>query len=136
MRRRVLLLIILAVTVSFPAGAQRGSTAPDAASASYVGPGSCAAVACHGSIRPVAGSRILQTEYSTWIAQDRHAHAAEVLSNPVSVRMGRMLGIGTPNSAPKCLACHGLDVPEARQARTFVNEGVSCEACHGPASAW
>ena len=29
---------------------------------------------------PGAGSRILQTEYTTWIAQDRHARAAEVLS--------------------------------------------------------
>jgi hypothetical protein len=103
---------------------------------SYVGPGSCAAVACHGSIRPAPGGRILQTEYSTWIAQDRHAHATEVLSNPVSVRIGRILGIGAPNSAPKCLTCHALDVPEGRQARTFANEGVSCEACHGPASAW
>jgi len=138
------LLLILALTISLPAGAdardgQRASTTaqPPAANVpSYVGPGSCAAVACHGSIRPVAGSRILQTEYGTWIAQDRHAHATEVLSNPVSVRIGRILGIGTPNTAPRCLTCHSLDVPEGRQARTFANEGVSCEACHGPASAW
>jgi hypothetical protein len=142
MLRRFSLLLILALTISLPAGAdvrggQRGSTTPQPANApSYVGPGSCAAVACHGSIRPVAGGRILQTEYSTWIAQDRHTHATEVLSNPVSVRIGRILGIGAPNSAPKCLACHSLDVPEGRQARTFANEGVSCEACHGPASAW
>ncbi|HEX4568052.1 MAG TPA: hypothetical protein VH138_15560, partial [Vicinamibacterales bacterium] len=32
----------------------------------YVGPGSCGATACHGAIRPVAGARILQTEYTTW----------------------------------------------------------------------
>ena len=136
------LLLILALTISLPAGAdvraQRGATASQqsASTPNYVGPGSCAAVACHGSIRPVAGSRILQTEYSTWIAQDRHAHATEVLSNPVSVRIGRILGIGAPNSAPKCLTCHAIDVPEGRQARTFANEGVSCESCHGPASAW
>jgi hypothetical protein len=137
MLRRLLLLFILALTVLSPAGAdaQRGSAAPSNAP-SYVGPGSCAAVACHGSIRPPAGGRILQTEYSTWIAQDRHARATEVLSNPVSVRIGRILGIATPSSSPRCLTCHALDVPEGRQARTFANEGVSCEACHGPASAW
>lgn len=106
------------------------------AAASYTGPGSCAAAACHGSVRPVAGSRILQNEYTTWIAQDRHARAAEVLSNPVSVRMAKILGLGAAQSAPKCLACHSLDAPEARQARSFANEGVSCESCHGPASAW
>lgn len=111
--------------------ASQGANAP-----AFTGPGSCAAVACHGAVRPVPGSRILQTEYSTWIAQDRHARAAEVLSNPVSVRMAKILGLGAANTAPKCLACHSLDAPEGRQARTFANEGVSCEACHGPASAW
>jgi len=106
------------------------------AAGSYTGPGSCAAAACHGSVRPVAGSRILQTEYTTWIAQDRHARAAEMLSNPVSVRMAKILGLGAAHSAPKCLACHSLDAPDAQQARTFANEGVSCESCHGPASGW
>ncbi len=84
----------------------------------------------------MAGSRILQTEYSTWIARDRHAHATDVLSNPVSVRIGRMLGIARPSTASKCLTCHSLEVPEGLQARTFANEGVSCESCHGPASGW
>lgn len=109
---------------------------PAAGSASFTGPGSCAAAACHGSVRPVAGSRILQTEYSTWAAQDRHARATDVLSNVVSQRIGKILNIGAPATASKCLACHGLDVPERQQARSFENEGVSCEACHGPASGW
>lgn len=104
--------------------------------AAFTGPGSCAAAACHGAVRPVPGSRILQTEYTTWIAQDRHAAATEVLSNAVSVRMARILGVGNAATAPKCLACHSLDAPSATQARTFANEGVSCEACHGPASRW
>jgi hypothetical protein len=102
----------------------------------YVGPGSCGAAACHGAIRPVSGARILQTEYSTWIAQDRHARATEVLSNMVSQRMGRILGIGNPAQAPKCLACHALDVPASARGRNFASEGVSCEACHGPATGW
>jgi hypothetical protein len=125
------------VVLSAAAAAPLPDAGQAAATASaFTGPGSCAAVACHGAVRPVAGGRILQTEYSTWIAQDRHARAAEVLSNPVSVRMAKILGLGAANTAPKCLACHSLDAPEGRQARTFANEGVSCEACHGPASAW
>jgi cytochrome c554/c'-like protein len=102
----------------------------------YVGPGSCSAVACHGAIRPVAGARILQTEYSTWVSQDRHARATEVLGNMVSQRMGRILGIGNPLQAQKCLACHSLDVPASARGRNFASEGVSCEACHGPATGW
>ncbi len=117
-----------------PAPHARQSPAPEAGN--YVGPGSCSAVACHGSIRAVAGARILQTEYSTWVSQDRHARATEVLSNPVSQRMGRILGIGNPAQAPKCLACHALDVPPASRSRNFATEGVSCEACHGPAAGW
>src|SRR5258708_37770983 len=54
----------------------------------YVGPGSCSAVACHGAIRRVPGARILQTEYSTWVSQDRHAPAAEGLANPAPHRSG------------------------------------------------
>src|SRR5581483_4147171 len=109
---------------------------PSSSRGSYTGPGSCAAASCHGSVRPVAGSRIRQTEYNTWIVQDKHAKATEVLSNPVSLRMGRLLGIGRPDSAAKCLACHALNVPESDRAKSFAAEGVSCEACHGPASGW
>jgi hypothetical protein len=102
----------------------------------YVGPGSCSAVACHGAVRGVAGASILQTEYSTWVAQDRHARATEVLGNAVSQRMARILGIGSPQQAQKCLGCHSLDVPAAARGRNFATEGVSCEACHGPATGW
>jgi hypothetical protein len=110
--------------------------APPAEPGNYVGPGSCSAVACHGAIRPVPGGRILQTEYSTWVSQDRHARATDVLGNTVSQRMGRILGIGNPPQSPRCLACHSLDVPPAVRGRNFAADGVSCEACHGPATGW
>ena len=135
--------LIAAFTSSLQATAAPDAPGPVAfvvqatpAAGSYTGPGSCAASACHGAVRPAANSRILQTEYTTWIAQDRHARASEVLSNPVSVRMAKILGIGTAHSAPKCLACHSLEPTAGQKAHTFTNEGVSCEACHGPASGW
>lgn len=128
------LLVLTAVVGVFAASLAAAQPAPQPQN--YVGPGSCSATACHGSIRPIAGARILQTEYSTWIAQDRHARATDVLSNAVSQRMAKIIGIGDPAKAPKCLACHSLDVPAAAQGRNFANEGVSCEACHGPATGW
>jgi hypothetical protein len=132
------LFVTVAAAPAGPAASPRLPTqAPAPAEANnYVGPGSCSAVACHGAIRPVPGARIQQTEYSTWVSQDRHARATEVLSNPVSQRMGRILGIGDPSKAQKCLACHSLDVPASQQGRNFTTEGVSCEACHGPATGW
>jgi hypothetical protein len=135
------LLFAGALTTSLRASAPSRAIVPVAQAApaeagNYVGPGSCSAVACHGAIRPVGGARILQTEYSTWVSQDRHARATEVLGNMVSQRMGRILGIGNPQQAQKCLLCHSLDVPANVRGRNFATEGVSCEACHGPATGW
>lgn len=109
----------------------------EAAVGKYNGPGGCAASSCHGSVQPKLTTRILQNEYTIWIAQDKHARAFSVLQNSVSVRIGKILNIGPPAQAPKCLVCHALSVPAEQQAQTFeLGDGVSCENCHGPASGW
>jgi hypothetical protein len=104
----------------------------------YVGPGSCAATSCHGSVKPIAGSRIFQNEYSTWIIQDKHSRAYQALTGDAGERMARILKLGTKaEEAPKCLACHALYAAPERRGRAFeISEGVSCENCHGPASGW
>ena len=104
----------------------------------YIGPGSCSATSCHGSVKPVAGSRILQNEYSTWIIQDKHSRAYQALTGDVGERMARILKLGAKaEEAPKCLACHALSpLPEQRGRAFEISEGVSCENCHGPASGW
>jgi cytochrome c554/c'-like protein len=104
----------------------------------YIGPGSCAATSCHGSVKPVAGSRILQNEYSTWILQDKHSRAYQALTGDVGERLARILKLGSKaEEAPKCLACHALYTAPEQRGRVFeISEGVSCENCHGPASAW
>ncbi len=104
----------------------------------YIGPGSCAATSCHGSVKPVAGSRILQNEYSTWILQDKHSRAYGALTGEVGERMGRILKLeGKAEESPKCLACHALYTTAEQRGRPFeLADGVSCENCHGPASGW
>jgi hypothetical protein len=106
--------------------------------AKYVGPGSCAATACHGSVKPVAESRIFQNEYSTWILKDKHARAYQALTGDVGERMARILKLGArAEGSPKCLACHALYTAPEQRGRPFeITEGVSCENCHGPAQAW
>src|SRR6478736_7512734 len=101
----------------------------------YIGPGSCAATSCHGSVKPVAGSRILQDEYSTWILKDKHSRAYQALTGEVGERMARLLKLGAKaEEAPKCLTCHALYATAEQRGRAFeVSEGVSCENCHGPA---
>jgi hypothetical protein len=104
----------------------------------YIGPGSCAATSCHGSVKPVAASRILQNEYSTWIVKDKHSRAYQALTGEIGERMARILKLGSKaEDAPKCLACHALYTTPEQRGRAFeISEGVSCESCHGPASAW
>ncbi len=105
----------------------------------FSGPGSCAASNCHGGIQPKTIVRIAQNEYSIWSAQDKHARAYTVLSNSTSVRMGKILGLEQPPSkSDKCLNCHTVNARPDQRAQTFQNleDGVSCESCHGPAVGW
>lgn len=118
-------------------------TSAAAKSGMYHGPGSCAASSCHGNVQPQKLTRVLQNEYSVWIGQDKHANAYSVLSNDVSVRMGKILQTKCadgrpcpPSEAPKCLACHALYVPDKHAQPFGLEDGVSCESCHGPSSGW
>jgi Cytochrome c554 and c-prime len=148
---RLLLPALAFMAVSVPARAQISSraAAPLAdllqesalpappVDAKYLGPGSCAASACHGGIQPRDTTKVLQNEYSTWIVQDRHSRAYNVLLQPTAQRMGQILNIGAPEKSQKCLVCHALSVPAAQIGRQFdISEGVSCENCHGPSSKW
>src|SRR6266571_6342251 len=101
----------------------------------YNGPGGCASSSCHGSIQPKQITRVSQNEYSIWAGQDKHARAYQMLSNAVSLRIGKILNIGRPDQSQKCLACHALSVPNDQRAESFaLVDGVRGESCHGPAS--
>jgi len=139
------LFAVLAIVLPLSAqtGDKYGFLHPvSAAEARYVGPGSCSATACHGSVRALTQTKVLQNEYSTWVLQDKHARAWNVLNNVVSQRIAKILGpasLGAADAAhaPKCLACHALYVTGDQKAREFdLNDGVSCESCHGPSSQW
>jgi Cytochrome c554 and c-prime len=122
------------VTFAMVWGAQ---AADNAEPSKYNGPGSCSSPSCHGGVQARDQTTVLQNEYSTWVVRDKHAHAFVNLTNPVGVRIAKIMGLPSPDTAPRCLACHALDVPADDRARTFdLTDGVGCENCHGPASAW
>jgi Cytochrome c554 and c-prime len=118
--------------------AQQTVADPTSGVGKYNGPGGCAASSCHGSVKPKNVTKIWQNEFSIWAAQDKHARAYSVLSNPVSQRIGKILKLEQPpNKSEKCLVCHALYVPSDLRATTFQpDDGVSCENCHGPAVGW
>lgn len=132
--RRSLVFAALLIFSSAAASVSNDSSEP----VKYIGPGSCAATSCHGSVKPVVGSRILQNEYSTWILQDKHSRAYQALTGEIGERMARILKLAAKaEDSPKCLACHALYTTPEQRGRPFeISEGVSCESCHGPASAW
>ena len=121
-----------------PASPRQSTTGPGSIGPKYVGPGSCASTSCHGSIKPVNGSRILQNEYSTWTGKDKHSGAYQALTSDVGERIARILKLNSKaEDSPKCLPCHALYATPEQRSRPFeLSDGVSCENCHGPASAW
>lgn len=126
--------LALAAVVSAPAPA----SAQNSVVGKYNGPGGCASSSCHGSIQPKQITHVAQNEYSIWAGQDKHARAYQVLSNNVSVRIGKILNLKSPpDQNQKCLACHALSVAAEMRAQSFdISDGVSCEHCHGPAAGW
>ncbi|HQZ45474.1 MAG TPA: multiheme c-type cytochrome [Usitatibacteraceae bacterium] len=112
---------------------------PYEADAKHLGVVNCASSLCHGSISQWKGSNVLQNEYVTWSRVDKHAlRANQVLWNERSKRIVANLGLKQPaHEAKICVDCHGHNPPAARQGERFkASDGVSCEACHGPAENW
>lgn len=99
----------------------------------------CANSLCHGSITKWQDSPILQNEYVTWSRVDKHAtRAYPVLLEERSKRIAKNLGLRQlPHEAKLCLDCHAHNPPPPLRGERFkVEDGVSCEACHGPAEKW
>ncbi len=106
------------------------------------GANTCAS--CHGNIRPAdrSLSRILRNEHTTWVTQDKHSDAYQVLSSKRATAIATALsGDKLPaHEDARCLACHttpGLD-PSTRDEPTLMirRDGVGCESCHGPSDRW
>lgn len=141
---------LLAQTPEEPAEdpAQGVASQPEVASSSvvadsprpglYHGPVSCASSTCHGATEPRKVFDVLQNEYLTWLQRDRHSKAHEVLAGPDSRQIAANLGLDQPaENAPLCLDCHAFEPPEEQVVGHLEREqGISCEACHGPASGW
>jgi hypothetical protein len=64
-----------------------------------------------------------------------HARAVETLKGDKAKAVAAKLGIDDPVSSPKCLKCHSTayGFSEARVSdKVAVEEGVTCQSCHGP----
>jgi cytochrome c554/c'-like protein len=115
------------VAVVFVAGAFGISASAE--DPSYIGPNQCKV--CHNK-------KSDGEQYNKWKAMS-HAKAFETLKSEEAKAVAAKAGVeGPPEKAPACLKCHvtAYDVEKKAQPEKLkLEEGVSCEMCHGPASA-
>ena len=96
----------------------------------YIGIKKCKT--CHKSKK--RGEQVQQWEGS------EHAKAFEHLATPEAKEVAKKAGVeGDPQKSAECLSCHvtGHDAPAAQKEASYtLEEGVSCEACHGAGSSY
>jgi len=98
-----------------------------AAEHAYVGSAKCAKM-CHKTAK--------QGEQLPIWEKSKHAEAYKTLATPAALETAKKAGVtGDPQKSEKCLRCHvtgyGVDA-KLKEATCTNEEGVGCEACHGP----
>jgi DnaJ-class molecular chaperone len=76
--------------------------------------------------------------YDKWL-KTKHAEAYKRLQNEKSKEIAKKKGLKKPpTEAQECLKCHatGYFDKDQRLASSKKEDGVTCEACHGPGSAY
>jgi len=95
----------------------------------YVGAATCKM--CHN--KEAAGQ-----QYTKWM-DTKHAKAFEVLASDEAKTEAAKRGIEDAQKSPDCLKCHVTAFPvldALADLKLTLEEGVSCESCHGPGSGY
>jgi len=131
--KRTLIALIVGLAL---AGTWLVATAQDAkkddakkAEYTYVGVKNCKM--CHS--KEATGD-----QYKIW-SESAHAKAYEVLASDESKAAAKKLGIDDPQKSDDCLKCHITAFPvkgDLENQKITLEEGVSCESCHGPGSGY
>lgn len=94
----------------------------------YIGADKCKM--CHN--KPTTGE-----QYNKWL-NSPHAKSLASLTSQAATDYAKKNGIADASKEPKCLKCHSTYEkadPDLRGG-ILATEGVSCESCHGPGSAY
>jgi len=114
--------LIIAVLVIFAGSAMQ------AQDFKYIGAPKCKM--CH--MKPQKGE-----QFQKWQAGP-HANAMKSLATDEAKAIATKLGIADPTTDAACIKCHSTvgGVDKSLLAGIKMDEGVSCESCHGPGSAY
>lgn len=122
MKKSLSIILALTVMVFFALDMAGFAKTPQ-----YIGVKKCKM--CHNSKRSGA-------QYKIWEGTP-HAKAYETLGTEEAKAVAKKMGIDDPQKSDKCLVCHvtGYGKDKSMFASSFkMEEGVGCEACHGPGS--
>jgi hypothetical protein len=89
----------------------------------YVGAGKCQI--CHRTEKQGG-------QFPIW-EESKHSKSLAALSSTDAPAKAQEMGVENPLESPDCLKCHA---PLFEKAVELKEEGVSCEVCHGPGSAY
>jgi hypothetical protein len=108
-----------------------GAVYANAGDFKYVGAAKCRT--CHKK-------ELIGNQYGAW-QNSAHAKAYETLKSDAAQKIAAEKGISGPaNEAAQCLKCHvtayGEDASAFASAPLKPQDGVQCESCHGPGSAY
>lgn len=123
---QMLLITVLMVAFVVPMQAQDKAKK---AEFQYIGVKGCKM--CHMSKKSGAAYKIWQ--------KTKHAQAYATLASDEAKAIAKKKGIADPQKADECLSCHvaGHGEDAKRLGKKYaVEDGVSCEACHGPGSGY
>lgn len=118
---KLFLASVMILAFAIPAFAQ------DAAKFGYIGATKCKT--CHQKDADGA-------QFSKWL-DSKHSKAYETLASEEAKKIAKEKGIADPQKAKECIKCHvtGYDADASLLGPKYaVEEGVSCESCHGPGS--
>jgi len=92
----------------------------------YIGSAKCKM--CHN--KPEDGE-----QYNVWL-KGPHSHSMEMLKTDRAKEVAAKLNVHDPVTSPACISCHSTfgHVDGKLIAGIKLEEGVSCESCHGPGS--
>ncbi|MFC2089665.1 cytochrome c family protein [Bacteroidota bacterium] len=92
----------------------------------YIGAPKCKM--CH--MKPDKGE-----QYNKWM-EGPHANAMKTLSTDAAKKIASEKGIADPTTDAACVKCHSTvgHIEKSLVAGIKMEEGVSCESCHGPGS--
>lgn len=120
MKKNVSILIVpaLAVLLAFMLSME---LRPAEKKRAFVGSAACGT--CHAA-------ESIGNQYDKWL-RSPHAKAVLILKTEPALALAKKLAIEDPSRDRKCLTCHTTGGGGHEKTR---DEGVGCEACHGPGS--